>query len=136
MLRHYVDDENVKQASILDKRQQGKMHTESFKDIIQVSSKMPTSVGFVGACALLCYNRRLLQKAKEFVLDPCGVLRKDLTLLMKSKIEEERQKFCTLVYAALNGGNTGCFIIYDTITKCNNFSYLQQIIFIYVLNCS
>ena len=27
-------------------------------------------------------------------------------------------------------------IIYDTITKCNNFIYLQQIIFIYVLNCS
>ena len=99
------DDENVNQALVLDKRQQGKMHTDSFKDLIQVSSKMPTSIGFVGACALLCYNRRLLQKAKDFVLDPCGVLRKDLTLLMKSKVEEERQKFCTLVYAALNGGN-------------------------------
>ena len=32
--------------------------------------------------------------------------------------------------------HTGCPIIYDTITKCNNFTYLQNIIFIYVLNCS
>ena len=31
---------------------------------------------------------------------------------------------------------TGCPIIYDTITKCNNFTYPQQIIFIYVLNRS
>ena len=36
----------------------------------------------------------------------------------------------------LNTLGTGCFIIYDTITKCNNFTYLQQIIFIYVLYCS
>ena len=87
---------NVNQALVLDKRQQGKMHTDSFKDLIQVSSKMPTSIGFVGACALLCYNRRLLQKAKDFVLDPCGVLRKDLTLLMKSKVEEERAEILHL----------------------------------------
>ena len=32
---------------------------------------------------------------------------------------------------------TGRPIIYDTITKCNiNFTYHQQIVFIYVLNCS
>ena len=31
---------------------------------------------------------------------------------------------------------TGWSIIYVTITKCNNFTYLQQLIFIYVLNCS
>ena len=27
-------------------------------------------------------------------------------------------------------------IIYVTITKCNNFTYLQQIIFIHILDCS
>ena len=31
--------------------------------------------------------------------------------------------------------STGCPIIYDTIKNCNNFTYLQQIIFINVLNC-
>ena len=31
---------------------------------------------------------------------------------------------------------TGCPIIYDTVTKCNNFTHLRQIVFIYVLNCS
>ena len=30
---------------------------------------------------------------------------------------------------------TGRSIIYVTITKCNNFTYIQQIFFIYVLNC-
>ena len=40
-----------------------------------------------------------------------------------------------LAEASWSRDNTGCFIIYDTITKSYNF-YLQQIIFIYVLNCS
>ena len=35
-----------------------------------------------------------------------------------------------------NRRGTGWSMIYLTITKCNNFTNLQQIIFIYVLNCS
>ena len=40
------------------------------------------------------------------------------------------------IWLNFNYASTGCFIIYDTITKCNNFTCLQQIIFIYVLYCS
>ena len=47
-----------------------------------------------------------------------------------------------VIYTKMNNNysrclkHTGYFIIYDTITKCNNFTYLQQIIFIYVSYCS
>ncbi|KAK3101105.1 hypothetical protein FSP39_000978 [Pinctada imbricata] len=100
-----VDKENVASPDILNKTKQGQMHTETFLEIINLSKQIPNAVGFPIVCATFCFNRRLLAKGKEYLLNPIEILGKDVTALMKSKQEEDRQKFCTLVYAALNGGH-------------------------------
>ena len=57
----------------------------------------------------------------------------DLTSIKAGKHFEERKTFLKIKYQF---ESTGWSTIYDSIVKWDNFTYRQQIIFIYVLNFS